>query len=124
MEKNTAPRAIFVSAPYHYHEFFLSGRYLWLGHSYYAWSAGHDTSGRLEELLFFLTGCQGDPEQIRQLIRQENLAYLIIDDNLRQHPDLPLDEEFFKANFTVVASFPGLGRMDIYDLLSYPETGA
>jgi hypothetical protein len=39
----TPPRSVFLTAPYHYHAFFYSGRQAYYGHAYYAWSAGHDT---------------------------------------------------------------------------------
>lgn len=115
---NTRPDDIFVSAPYHYNAFFLSGRAIWFGHSYYAWSAGHDTAQRFALLRQLLAGENGDLNAVRELIRAEALDYLIIDDTLRAIEDLAVDEPFFHEHFRLAAAFPSLGNMLIYDLNS------
>ncbi|MDW7656245.1 MAG: hypothetical protein SCM11_03615, partial [Bacillota bacterium] len=117
---NTRPHDIFVSAPYHYNAFFLSGRAIWFGHSYYAWSAGHDTTQRFELLRQLLAGENGDLPAVRELIQAEQLDYLIIDDTLRAIDDLAVDETFFSDHFRIAVSFPSLGNMKIYDLNSSP----
>ena len=116
IEQNTAQDAVFVTAPYHYNAFYLSGRATWLGHAYYAWSAGHDTGGRLAQEQWLLTGCGGDLGAVRDIISTAGLDYLIIDDTLREHQDFTVDEAFFTASFTVVAEFPELGNMIVFDL--------
>ena len=116
IRQNTATDAIFVTAPYHYHAFFLSGRSVWFGHAYYAWSAGHDTAGRWDTQAWLLEGGDGDLEGVKSLIEQESLDYLIVDDDLRRRDDLFLAEDFFDANFPLVAEFPALGDTKIYAL--------
>ncbi len=116
IEQNTRPDAVFVSAPYHYHSFYLSGRATWLGHTYYAWSAGHDTSGRLIKEQQLLTGCGHDLAAVLAMIESENLDYLLLDDQLRDSDELAVDEVFFDENFPVVQTFPALGHIKIYDL--------
>ena len=116
IEQNTSTDAIFVTAPYHYHAFFLSGRYAWLGHAYYAWSAGHDTAARWKQEVWLLSGGGGNLKAVEDLVRQESLDYLILDDNLRLRDDLTVDEAFFDDHFTLVAEFPDLGQMKIYAL--------
>ncbi len=113
---NTGPKAVFITAPYHYNTFYLSGRMSYLGHAYYAWSAGHDTRGRLETEQWLLQGCGGDLAQSLDLIRQEGLDFLIIDDTLRNHNEFNVDETFFADHFTVAATFPIIGNMVIYNL--------
>lgn len=120
VKENTRPDAVFVSAPYHYHAFFLSGRSIWFGHSYYAWSAGHDTAARFEQLRSLLSGTDGDLNAIQAMIQTEQLDYLIIDDTLRAIDDLPVDEAFFNTYFHLAADFPALGNLKIYDLSSKP----
>jgi hypothetical protein len=114
--KNTASDAVFVTAPYHYNAFYLSGRATWLGHAYYAWSAGHDTGGRLAQEQFLLTGCGGDLAAVQDMVAAADLDYLIIDDTLREHDEFSVDETFFGEHFAVVARFPELGRLVVYDL--------
>lgn len=116
IRQNTATDAIFVTAPYHYHAFFLSGRSVWFGHAYYAWSAGHDTAGRWDTQAWLLEGGDGDLEGVKSLIEQESLDYLIVDDDLRRRDDLYVAEDFFDANFPLVAEFPDLGETKIYAL--------
>jgi hypothetical protein len=107
---------VFVCAPYHYNSFFLSGRSAWLGHSYYAWSAGHDTASRLTLEQWLLAGGWDDIEAVQELVDSAGLDYLIIDDTLRQHPEFTVDEDFFDRYYPVVASFPQLDNLKIYDL--------
>lgn len=116
IEENTEPSAVFVTAPYHYHSFFLAGRYAWLGHSYYAWSAGHDTGGRQKEQEWLLQGGGGDLQQILAYIDANGLDYLLIDNELRQHPQFDLDENFFRQNFQQAAVIPGIDDIVIIDL--------
>ena len=116
IEENTAPDSVFVSAPYHYNAFYLSGRSTWLGHAYYAWSAGHDTTARLSQEQWLLTGCGGDLNAVRDMVKTADLDYLLIDNTLREHPEFSVDEAFFREHFTIAAEFPQLGNAVIIDL--------
>jgi len=116
IKENTDPSAVFVTAPYHFNAFYLSGRMTWLGHAYYAWSAGHDTGGRLEQEQWLIAGCDGDLAEVRALIAEAGVDYLIIDDTLREHPEFSVNEEFFAAWFPAVARFPLMGDMVVYRL--------
>lgn len=116
IKANTAPNAVFVTAPYHYNAFYLSGRSTWLGHAYYAWSAGHDTAGRLSKEQWLIAGCDGDIEAARTMISADGLDYLIIDETLREHEEFFVNEAFFQEWFPVAAEFPELGNMVVYQL--------
>lgn len=116
IRQNTATDAIFVAAPYHYHAFFLAGRSLWLGHAYYAWSAGHDTAGRWDDQAWLLAGGYGDVDGVQAMLERESLDYLILDNDLRQRDDIVVDESFFTEHFPMVAEFPDLGDTKIYAL--------
>lgn len=115
--ENTAPDAVFVTAPYHYNSFFLTGRSSWLGHSYYAWSAGHDTGTRLLDEQWLLAGADGDPESVRDFAAQNQLTHLLIDDTLRTHDQFDINEAFFRRYFRLVAEFPTDQNTRIYDLI-------
>lgn len=117
IKQETAPDSIFITAPWHYHGFFLTGRNVWLGHSYYAWSAGHDTGGRLIDLQQLLAG-EWSAEEIYEYAAQNHIDYLLIDDDLRTHPQLTVNESFIAMNFTLKASFKDTGNTVIYDLSS------
>lgn len=112
IEENTAPDAIFLTAPYSYNNFFLSGRRAWYGHPYYAWSAGHDTFTR-ESKLYSLTASD-DPAEYYSFFRDEAIDAILVDDEARMHPDFPLNEEIIAALFPLAASFADEGNSRIY----------
>ncbi len=112
----TRPDAVFVTAPYHYHAFFLSGRFVWFGHSYYAWSAGHDTAGRLEQMQWLLSGGDGDLPSVMAMIRGNRLDYLLIDNQLREQQEFDLNEAFFSTYFEKIVEFPEQNQTVIYAL--------
>lgn len=116
IRSETEPDAVFLSAPYHYHAFFLSGRYVFLGHAYYPWSAGHDTIRRSELVSDLLAGYNGDLEAARKMIQDEKLDYLLLDDMLRYESGWFVDEAFFDRHFPVIHTIPSLGHLKIYDL--------
>ncbi|MEA4890458.1 MAG: hypothetical protein VB070_13460 [Clostridiaceae bacterium] len=116
IKQNTRPDAVFVSAPYHYNSFYLSGRATWLGHAYYAWSAGHDTNGRFIKEQQLLSGCGHNLADVLAMIETEGLDYLLLDDQLRDSSEITVDEAFFDQNFPVVQTFPALGHIKIYNL--------
>jgi hypothetical protein len=116
IKKNTDPQAIFVTAPYHYNSFYLSGRGTWLGHSYYAWSAGHDTAGRFEAEKWLLAGADGSAYAAADFARSNNIDYILIDDTLRNHEQFEVNEKFFSDNFDLAAAFPAEDNVRIYDI--------
>ena len=105
IEENTQAKTIFLTAAYSMDSFFLSGRFTYFGHSYYAWSAGHDTFKRQETYNYLLTGCDNQYEEFLTLCRQENIQYVLIDQILRNQTP-PINEEFFHRNLPIAASFP------------------
>jgi hypothetical protein len=121
VETHTSPDAVFLSPPYHYNAFFLSGRMVFCGHSYYAWSAGHDTTERIRQMKVLYQGDGGDLEAFDVLVRDLGISYAIVDDGLRTSEEFPVDEAFFRANFPVAAAFPELGGLTVYDLRAVPD---
>ena len=114
IEENTAPNAVFLTAPYAMNAFFLSGRYAYYGHPYYAWSAGYDTEARLAVYTQLLTGCDGDLQAFLALCRQEGISYVLVDNELRNQSDYDFDETFFSDNFAVASYFPNENDTVIY----------
>jgi hypothetical protein len=106
INESTAPDAVFLTAPYHFNRFFLTGRKVYYGHGYYAWSAGHDTARREVQIRQFLESRSLGPEWTWQAARDYGIDYLLVDDDLRHHPDWSVDEAYFAENFQVAAHFP------------------
>lgn len=115
-QTQTDPRDIFLTPAWHYNAFFLSGRQVWYGHSYYASSAGHDTATRWQEVLWLWRGADGDLAAYTAYVRANGIRYCVINDELRQDQDIALNESFFADNFELVAAFPEDGNMLVYKL--------
>ena len=118
---NTAPNAVFLTAPYHFNSFFLSGRKIFYGHAYYAWSAGHETAQRDQQVRTFLQASAQSPDQAKQFAIANSIDYLLIDDDLRSSQDFKVNEPFFAENFEKIAAFPDQGNTVIYDLRKRSE---
>lgn len=112
--EKTQPRAVFLTAPFSMHAFFLSGRYSYFGHPYYAWSAGYDTDKRSKTYGKLLSGCEGDKQAFLTLCKQEGISYILIDNEMRSNPDYPLNSEFFDTQFKPEATFPQENDTVIY----------
>ncbi|MDD2374202.1 MAG: hypothetical protein PHD23_02500 [Eubacteriales bacterium] len=112
---NTERDAVFIAAPWHYHSFFLTGRLLWLGHSYYAWSAGHDTGDRLAVEQQILSG-QLKPAELEKFAVDNNIDFVIFDNSLRQHDQFTVNEDYFAENFTTATVFNDQEQTIIYSL--------
>lgn len=114
LAEETEPDDLFLTPPWHYHSFFLSGRKAWYGHAYYAWSAGHDTAGRELEVAELWLGTDQDPNIFIDYCLQHSIRYAIIADDLRYGDHFVLNEDFFIENFEIVASFPEQNNAVIY----------
>jgi len=114
IEKNTEPRSVFLTAPFVMNTFFLSGRFVYYGYPYFAWTAGYDVKGREKIYAQLLTGCDGNLENFTNLCRQENITYILVDNDLRSVSDFTFDESFFMNNLELVANFPDENGTIIY----------
>jgi len=94
--EQTPPQSIFLTAPYHYHAFFYSGRQAYYGHAYYAWSAGHDTAFRDALVKTLLASTEDDWPEIITILKDQKIDYLLVDDELRNHPDFRVNESFLR----------------------------
>ncbi|NCA98215.1 MAG: hypothetical protein EOM70_02435 [Clostridia bacterium] len=119
--EQTPPRSIFLTAPYHYHAFFYSGRQAYYGHAYYAWSAGHDTAERETLVKTLLSSTEENWPLVIEVLKDQKIDYLLIDDDLRNHPDFRVNEAFFNAHFQRVAEFPEQANTVIYDLRKWRD---
>lgn len=144
VEEKTAPNDIFLTASWSMNTFFLSGRPIYFGHPYYAWSAGYDTESRNDLYHYLLTGCDsdyyplklvggtgdisetlrdGDLETFLTICHDENIKYILIDNDLRYQQNeiasglyFTLNEAFFTENFDVLVSFPNENNTVIYKI--------
>ena len=80
---NTAPDAVFASAPIYHNRAYLTGRKSYLGLPYWVESTGYDVAPRMSVLKRIYEG--GSPGEIRQLALREGIAYAIVDDSVRRY---------------------------------------
>ena len=115
LQAKTYPRDIFITPPWSYHAFFYSGRQSNYGHSYYAWSAGHNTEERLDEQNRWLSG-DLPAEVWTQEARARHVRYLIVNDEFRHTTDAAMQPPVHTEGLEEVAAFPEEGNMVIYRL--------
>lgn len=80
---NTAPDAVFASAPIYHNRAYLTGRKSYLGLPYWVESTGYDVAPRMGVLKRIYEG--GNPGEIRQLALREGISYAIVDDSVRRY---------------------------------------
>lgn len=115
LENETRPDSVFITPSWAYHSFFYSGRLSYYGHSYYAWSAGHDTFARLEQQNRWLSGTMPTEVWTAEAV-QQGIDYLIVTDSWLQQTDPAVVSPHHTEGLTVVATFPEEDNMVIYKL--------
>ena len=105
--KNTNKDSIFLSPKWSVHDFFLSGRQVYYGWPYFAWSAGHDTVTRQINYQWLLTGANGNIDEFRRYCAEMNIGYVIACDDYYGNTETAdyYNPEFFQTNLTEVARF-------------------
>lgn len=107
VSKNTDEDDIFLTPMWSVHDFFLSGRRIYYGWPYFAWSAGHDTATRQINYQWLLTGCNGNIDEFHRYCNEMNICYVIAcgdyygNDETRDF----YDEVFFHENLIEVVTF-------------------
>lgn len=109
VEENTDTSDVFLTPTWSLNRFNLSGRAMYYGWPYYAWSAGHDTYTRDEIYYWLISGCNGDIDAFRSYCQSRKIKYLIDDPEFwtANYPEGSYyNVEFFYQNLTQVAYFP------------------
>lgn len=94
----TQPRDVFLSHQLLTHPILFTGRKIYLGYTLFAWTAGYNVPDR--EALYRQMFQESDPETLKSLLRENNIAYVAIDDGVRKNETLPnLNESVFAQHF-------------------------
>jgi hypothetical protein len=95
--QNTSPSDLFLNTQYLYDPASVTGRYVWMGWPYFAWSQGLDTLKRTNELkdLFQKT----DKAEVCSYLMKNNLKYVEI---TQPTEDFPFDPNWWSDNFVEV----------------------
>ena len=94
----------------------LSGKMLYMGWPYYAWSAGYDTDyrGEMGEIIY----TADDEELFRQIVYQEKISYILYEDDMTFN-DEPAREDIIAAVCPLIYTSEN-GRIRIYET-DYPS---
>ncbi|MBR3057713.1 MAG: hypothetical protein IKG93_07045 [Clostridiales bacterium] len=77
VKKNTDEDDVFLTPMWSTNDFFLSGRRVYYGWPYFAWSAGHDTETRQINYQWLLSGANGNIDEFRRYCGEMNIKYVI-----------------------------------------------
>ena len=107
VEKNTDEDDIFLTPMWSTNDFFLSGRRVYYGWPYFAWSAGHDTEVRQLNYQWLLTGANGNISEFRRYCNEMNIKYVIHSGDYYGATETSeyYDANFFAENLTEVVRF-------------------
>jgi DNA-binding beta-propeller fold protein YncE len=102
LTKETKPRDIFLTDRFVNHPILMAGRRIFYGWPYYAWSAGYDTSNRDRVYKDLFEG--KDPRKVFRLLKDNDIAYVAIDNAVRhgefiKHPNEQIYANFFPKVF-------------------------
>jgi hypothetical protein len=98
---NTQPSDVFLTHTLLTHPILFTGRKIYLGYTLFAWTAGYNVADR--EAVYRQMFQESDPDQLTRLLRDNNIAYVAIDDGVRHNESLPdFNEYIFDQNFQKV----------------------
>lgn len=111
---------IFLTYNYSLNKLVLGGAMLYNGWQYYAWSAGYDTDYRdLEVALMYQAASS---EELIQLTKENNIRYIVVDEEVRNSTAYTVNEENIESTFQTVFSYNEDGSNTvIYDTQSVIE---
>ncbi|MFC1626883.1 hypothetical protein ACFL1P_01630 [Patescibacteria group bacterium] len=97
---NTPSDAIILNSSYLFNPASIAGRKIFLGWPYFAWSAGHNTETRMEDMRIIYE--VKNTETMCQMLRQYNIDYITVEPT-NGNPDLPdIDILYFSRTYTPI----------------------
>ena len=117
IRNNTALDDTFLTPYWALSNVYLSGRQIYYGWPYYAWSAGHDTDGRYEIYKYLLTGCNDNIEEFTKICKKEKIKYFVDTDDYYSFEieEEDFHREYITNNLKLVKDIPNEG-MTIYQI--------
>jgi hypothetical protein len=112
--QNTSAKDAILSSYYSLNEVVLGGGMLFYGWPYYSWSAGYDTSTR--ELKVKEMFEADSPELLMNLIKENNIRFIIVDRDCRYNESYVVNEDNIQATYQAVyEQGDGDWKLTIYD---------
>lgn len=98
---NTEPTDVFLTQTLLTHPILFAGRRIYLGYTLFAWTAGYNVSAR--EQVYRRLFEERDPAELANLLRQNKIAYVGIDDGVRNNRMIRgLNESVYQEHFQKV----------------------
>jgi hypothetical protein len=98
---NTKPSDVFLTHQVLTHPILFTGRRVYLGYTLFAWTAGYNVPDR--EALYRQMFQEQDRGELTRLLRENRIAYVVIDDGVRKNESLAeLNESVFREYFPIV----------------------
>lgn len=111
---NSDSRDIFLTGAYSINQVVYGGAMLYQGHQYYAWSAGYDTYYR--DIMVRRMFEAQTPEELDELVKENNISFIIIDSVSRESDDYILNEDNIRATYECVyEAGEGYSNVAVFD---------
>jgi hypothetical protein len=114
VDENSDSKDLFLSSNYAVNQVVLGGAMLYEGWQYFPWSAGYDTDYRTAQVKLMYESSTS--EGLDELVKENQIRFIIIDSDNRNSQDYVVNEENIKATYKCVY-YEGEGeyQTSIYD---------
>lgn len=112
IQTETKPRAVFLTDKFVNHPILLGGRRIWMGYTYFTWSAGYDLPKR--EIAYRQMWESKNAHQVFTLLKANGIDYVAFDSTVRGTFKNNSEQQVYAPNFKKV--FEG---SDYYQLTIY-----
>jgi hypothetical protein len=114
INENSRSQDIFLTSNYSINQVVLGGAMLYEGWPYFPWSAGYDTDYRTAQVKLMYEA--KTPEELRELVIENNIRFIIVDNDNRSSEDYFVNEANISGTFECVYTIgEDEGKTAIYD---------
>ncbi|MDE6312104.1 MAG: hypothetical protein K2M46_00485 [Lachnospiraceae bacterium] len=114
IKENTDSSDIFLTPPYVLNRVTAAGAMLYQGYQYVCWSAGYDTAVRDAQVAAMYSASSS--EELKNLIAENDIAYIIVDADVRVQERYLVNEEVIASTYaSVYTEGEGKEKFTIYD---------
>jgi hypothetical protein len=100
IDKNSDSKDVFLTSNYALNQVVLGGAMLYLGWSYFPWSAGYDTDYRSSQVTLMYEA--KTPKELDALVTANHIRYIIVDQNNRTSADYTVNEKNISESYECV----------------------
>ncbi|HOM03391.1 MAG TPA: hypothetical protein PLH43_11275 [Acetivibrio sp.] len=97
VKNETGENEIFLTDDYHLHTILLAGRKIFCGWAYFTMYSGYDWDTRNTTRKKILTAT--DESTLRRLVEENNISYIVIDNQLRNSKGYRINEDLIRNTF-------------------------